>query len=468
MTRIHPVLLIVDDEVVVRNVIARVGNETGFDVVSCAGPAEAAEELARRPADMAIVDLQMPGATGIDVLRTIRGTVPGCEVILMSGFATVDSAVEAVKLGARDYLTKPIDLDRLTALLVDVRDQAERRQRLLAAESSVAQELKFHGMLGRSPAIQEVFSLIRRLAPHVRTVLITGETGTGKELVARALHHAGPRSAQRFVAINCSAVVETLFESELFGHVRGAFTGATEHKAGLFEAAHGGTIFLDEIGELPLTVQAKLLRVLEQGEVQRVGAVAARKVDVCVFAATNRNLRADAAAGRFRDDLYYRLDVVEINLPPLRDRREDIPYLTSAFVAECARRLKRPVLGVTPGAERILASRPWEGNVRELRNAVERACILAEGQLITERELLERSPASVSNFGDSHGSNGDVPTLEAIERDHIVEVLRSVGGNKQAAARTLGVSRRSLYRKLERHGLLRPGSGKGNRAEGPS
>jgi DNA-binding NtrC family response regulator len=295
--------------------------------------------------------------------------------------------------------------------------------------------------------------LIRRLAPHVRTVLITGETGTGKELVARALHQDGPRRSRRFVTVNCSAVVETLFESELFGHVRGAFTGATEHKPGLFEAADGGTLFLDEIGELPLSVQAKLLRVLEDGQVQRVGAIESRRVNVCVFAATNRDLYRDSAAGRFRADLLFRLNAVEVKLEPLRNRREDIPYLTSAFVADCARRLKKPIVGVTPAAERVLASRAWPGNVRELRNAIERACILAEGSLITDRDVGRDHVMSRTG-----GAGADAPRLapetrDSDERDRIVDVLRSVAGNKQAAARTLGISRRALYRRLERHGL---------------
>jgi DNA-binding NtrC family response regulator len=302
--------------------------------------------------------------------------------------------------------------------------------------------------------MQEVFSLIRRLAPHVRTVLITGETGTGKELVAHALHQQGPRRSRRFVAVNCSAVVETLFESELFGHMRGAFTGAIDHKAGLFEAAHEGTLFLDEIGELPLSLQAKLLRVLENGEVQRVGAVEPRRVDTCVFAATNRDLHQDVAAGRFRSDLLFRLNVVEVALPPLRQRREDIPYLTSAFVADCARRLNKPVLGVTAAAERLLANRPWEGNVRELRNTIERACMLAEGSLITDRDVGRDTV--VTDRGPAAACEETPVAAAAAERDRLVGMLESVGGNKQAAARRLGISRRAFYRRLERHGLHAP------------
>jgi DNA-binding NtrC family response regulator len=447
------VLFVVDDEPIVGAVLKRLADPVGFDVVVCASAAEAIARLSRHPADMAFVDLRMPETNGIDLLRQIRDTVPGCEVVLMSGFATIDSAVEAVKLGARDYLTKPLDFDRVTALLKDVRDEVARRQRLLRIESRAVHVLEYHGMLGRSAAMQEIFSLIRRLAPHVRTVLITGETGTGKELVARALHLQGPRRSRRFVTVNCSAVVETLFENELFGHVRGAFTDATEHKPGLFEAADGGTLFLDEIGELPLSVQAKLLRVLEDGEVHRVGAVEPRRVNTCVFAATNHDLQQDAAAGRFRSDLLFRLNAVEMKLQPLRNRREDIPYLTSAFVADCARRLKKPILGVTPAAERILANRAWEGNVRELRNVIERACMLAEGSLITDRDVSRDVVAGGPGTGGAD-SRGLAPgTRDPDERDRIVDVLRSVAGNKQAAARILGISRRALYRRLERHGL---------------
>jgi DNA-binding NtrC family response regulator len=447
----RPVLLVVDDEPIVCAVMTRLAEPVGFDVVACSSAGQAIDTLSRHPADIAFVDLRMPEGNGIDLLRQIRDTAPACEVVLMSGFATIDSAVQAVKLGARDFLTKPLDFDRVIGLLKEVQKEVARRQRLLRAESRVAHDLEFHGMLGRSAAMQEVFSLMRRLAPHVRTVLITGETGTGKELVARALHQQGPRRTRRFVTVNCSAVVETLFESELFGHVRGAFSGATDPKAGLFEIAHEGTLFLDEIGELPLALQVKLLRVLENGEVQRVGAIEPRRVDTCVFAATNRDLQQDVATGRFRADLLFRLNAVEVTLPPLRNRREDIPYLTSAFVADCARRLKKPVLGVTAAAERILATREWTGNVRELRNTIERACMLADGSVLTERDVARDTGGRMA-AGVPAGGRG-AGTLDDEERERLVDVLRTVAGNKQAAARILGLSRRALYRRLERHGL---------------
>src|SRR6059036_3220709 len=382
-----PLLVVVDDEAPVLKVIERVAGKAGYDVVTCGSGSEAMRVLMRRPADLAMVDLRMPDVNGLDLLRQIRSAVPGCEVILMTAHAAVDSAVEAIKRGAREYLTKPFDFDRLRELLLDIRLELERRANVVALESQVARQLEFCGMMGRSPVMQELFSLIQRLAPHAKVILVTGETGTGKELAARAFHQAGPRRSRPFVTINCSAVVDTLFESELFGHVRGAFTGAVESKPGVFEAAQGGTLFLDEIGELPLSVQAKLLRALEYGEVQRVGSLQPKRVDVSVVAATNRDLRTEVAAGRFRGDLFYRLNVVEVVLPPLRDRREDIPYLTAAFIRDCAARTRKPVQSLTPAAERLLNNARWDGNVRELKNVIERACILADGTLLSEREL---------------------------------------------------------------------------------
>jgi DNA-binding NtrC family response regulator len=461
MTGQRPLLLVVDDEQGILDVVGRFAQRAGFDVVACSGGQEAIAQMRVRRADLVMVDLRMPDVGGLDVLRAIRETDPHCQAVLMTGFASVDTAVEAIKLGATDYLSKPLDFARLEQLLAGVREELERRRSLLTMEGDLARRLEFAGMIGRGPVMQELFGMIRRLAPHVRTALITGETGTGKELVARALHKTGPRRDRRFVTVNCSAVVETLFESELFGHVRGAFTGATENKPGLFELADGGTLFLDEIGELPLTVQAKLLRVLELGEVHRVGSLEPRRVNVHVLAATNRDLRAEVAAGRFRSDLYYRLNIVEVKLPPLRDRREDIPYLTAAFVRDTSDRLQKPLLGLTPGAERMLTAAQWDGNVRELRNVIERACILTDGDFITERELANSlpapGPAAIVPVFLSAGPQAFVPgaspesdLLVNVERDHIQRALVRANGNKKAAAKMLGLSRRALYRRLER------------------
>jgi two-component system response regulator HydG len=451
-----PLLVVVDDEQGILDVVSRFARRAGYEVETCSSGRDAIALLQTRRADLVLVDLRMPDVGGLDVLRAIREIDQRCQAVLMTGYASVETAVDAIKLGAMDYLSKPIDFQRLEHLLSSVRDDLERRRSLLSIESDLAKRLEFCGMIGRGPAMQELFGMIRRLAPHVRTALITGETGTGKELVARALHRTGPRHERRFVTVNCSAVVETLFESELFGHVRGAFTGATDHKTGLFELADNGTLFLDEIGELPLAVQAKLLRVLELGEVHRVGSLDPRKVNVHVLAATNRDLRAEVAAGRFRSDLYYRLNIVEVRLPPLRDRREDIPYLTAAFVRDTAERLQKELAGLTPGAERVLASASWDGNVRELRNVIERACILADGDLISERELaISMPPAPLAGArpaapaGAAAAGGGD-DLLVNVEREHIQRALLRANGNKKAAARMLGLSRRALYRRLER------------------
>jgi two-component system response regulator HydG len=362
-----------------------------------------------------------------------------------------------VKLGALDYLSKPIDFDRLGELLTTVKRSIERRRLLLAVDSEMASRFEFQGMIGRSAIMQQLFDSIRRLAPHVRTALITGETGTGKELVARALHKLGGRRDRKYIACNCSAIVETLFESELFGHMRGAFTGATDAKPGLFELAETGTLFLDEIGEMPLTMQAKLLRVVEYGEVQRVGATTPRRVDVKVIAATNRNLLDEVAAGRFRQDLYYRLNIVEITPPPLRDHAEDIPYLSAAFVKEFAARFKKSLIGISPGAERVLQNSPWPGNVRELRNTLERACMLSESHLLSERELLSamgsatRSQAAVPRPAPATvAPRAPVPELT---REAVQQALQRAGGNKSEAARALGLSRRAFYRRLETLGI---------------
>ncbi|MGH9141374.1 MAG: sigma-54-dependent transcriptional regulator [Vicinamibacterales bacterium] len=450
-------LLVVDDDPAIPALIERFARKLGFDVTYRDNGRDALVALPDVRPDVALVDLQMPELNGIDVLKAVRAADPDCQVILMTGNATVETAIEAVKAGALDYLAKPIDFDRLRQLLVDVRDSIHRRELMMEGDAEVARQFEFHGMIGRSLAMQELFDSIRRLAPHARTVLVTGETGTGKELVARALHQAGARRERRFVTLNCSAVVETLFESELFGHVRGAFTGATEPKAGAFEHADGGTLFLDEAGDLPLPMQAKLLRTVEFGEIQGVGSFDTKTVDVHVIAATSRNLRAEAAAGRFREDLFYRLSVIELRLVPLRQRVEDIPYLTARFVRECADRLGRPITGVAPSAERLLQQSQWPGNVRELRNVVERACMVSDSRILSERDLLtalapqhaalESAVATpLASVSTQHGDAAPANSQQA----RIERALRQTRGNKAAAAKVLGMSRRSLYRWIHR------------------
>ena len=450
----RPLLLLVDDDSQIRQLLSEVGDREGFDVLEAPDGAVAIEMMQRRHIDLVLLDLHMPRVNGLEVLRQARTTGTSPQIALMSGAASVEDAVEAIKLGASEYFSKPLDLPRVRQLMAALRRQFQDRNSVLDSDATLAERLEVCGMIGRTPAMRELFDVIHRLAPHARTVLVTGETGTGKELVAGALHQLGPRKGKKLLTVNCSAVVETLFESELFGHVRGAFTGATTDKAGVFESANGGTVFLDEVGELPAGAQAKLLRTLENGELQRVGSVETRKVDVRVIAATNRRLLDEIAAGRFRSDLYYRLNVVEIAVPPLRERSEDVPYLTAAFVKRFAREFSKPITGLTTGAEERLIEWPWPGNVRELRNVIERACLLCEGHLLTEgdlaRSLVERPAAAPIDEEPS----GPPPTAEEVK-----EALDKTGGNKSLSAQRLGISRRALYRLIDKYRIFEPSAG---------
>ena len=455
-------LLAIDDEPAVLAIVVQFARRFGITVVTRTDARAALAELRGLKPDAVMVDLMMPDINGLDVLRAILEIDPRCQTILMTGQPSIDTAIEAVKLGALDYISKPFDLTRLGGLFTGICKGIERRERLLKADADVARTFAFCGMIGRSPAMQDLFDGVRRFAPHVRTLLVTGETGTGKELVAHALHAVGPRADRRFVTVNRSAVDETLIESELFGHQRGAFTGATETKVGLFEHADKGTLFLDEIGELPLAIQAKLLRAVENGEVQRVGSLETKRVDVTVIAATNRDLRAEAAKGRFRSDLYYRLSVMEIRLVPLRERREDIPYLSAVFLREVTERLKRPLIGLSTAAERMLLEAPWPGNVRELRNVIERACLLSDGKMLDERDIVTamppqtgapEHPALTESVPPAGASTWDPAFLSNAQRTQVEQALRQSGGNKAAAARLLGISRRSMFRWIKRMDL---------------
>ena len=382
-----PVLLVVDDEKTICEIVARQARICGFDVAVCGDGRQALEYMATYSADLALIDLRMPHVGGLEVLRTIRQHDPSCEVILMSGAGSIHDAVEAIKLGARDYLQKPFELSALKHLLEDAKIQLQQRKQVLALQHQLVQELDFSGMVGRSAPMQELFGMIRRLAPHVRTVLVTGENGTGKELVARALHARSPRSNREFLTVSCSGVGEALAESDLLGHIRGAFPGATEDRAGAFEIADGGVLFLDEVAELPLALQGRLLRILEHGTVNRVGSLESRPVDVVVIASTVRDLRTEMLAGRFRTELFHRLASVELHVPALRERKQDLPYLAAAFVHDCAARLGKNIAGLTAPAETLLQSREWRGNVRQLRNVIDHACMVAEGEFLTEREI---------------------------------------------------------------------------------
>jgi len=373
----------------------------------------------------------------------------------MTAHYSTESAVEAIKKGASDYLNKPISLGALRQRVGKLVEEARKAQRSLQLESELLASSEFEGIVGRSPVMMQMLPQIRRVAPHYRTVLITGETGTGKDLVAWAFHRLSHVAAGRFVVLNCSAVVETLFESELFGHVRGAFTGATQDKAGLFEHAHGGTLFLDEIGDMPLATQAKLLRVLQDQEVQRVGSLSSRKVDVRVIAATNHNLRAAVADKRFREDLYYRLSMVEIHVPRLAERKEDLALLERHFTARFAAQYKKEIRGLTHRAQVRLSLHSWPGNVRELENVLGHACMMALGDTIDMQDLPAylRSPAGSEESRPAIESSAEVGTLAEQERMLIIKALETAGGNQSQAARILRIGRDALRYKLKKHNL---------------
>jgi DNA-binding NtrC family response regulator len=399
--------------------------------------------LERRP-QIVLLDLMMPTMNGLEVLDRIVESAPTTEVILITGQYSAESAVEAIRRGASDYITKPINLSLLRDRIGKLVAEAQQRQAALQLDSELLKTYQFEGMIGRSPLMLQVFARIRRVAPHYRTALVTGASGTGKELVAAALHRLSPASNNRFAVCNCSAVVETLFESELFGHVRGAFTGAGQDKVGLFEYGHGGTVFLDEIGEIPLEMQSKLLRVLENREIQRVGSPAVKNVDVRVIAATNRNLQELIAEKKFREDLYYRLSMVEIELPRLGDRREDLSLLQRFFIEQFAQQYGKPIKGITPRAQIVLTRYPWPGNIRELRSVLGSACMMTEGELLDVSDLPERI---CTHAAESKGEAPDeLLPLAEMERRYVTRVLEQVGGNKVQAAKILGINRATVYR----------------------
>jgi DNA-binding NtrC family response regulator len=399
--------------------------------------------LDRHP-QIVLLDLMMPTMNGLEVLDRIVEAAPTTEVILITGQYSAESAVEAIRRGASDYITKPVDLNLLRDRVGKLVAEAQQRQTALQLDAELLKTYQFEGMIGRSPLMLQVFARIRRVAPHYLTALVTGASGTGKELVAAALHRLSPVSNNRFAVCNCAAVVETLFESELFGHVRGAFTGAAQDKVGLFEYAHGGTVFLDEIGEISLEMQSKLLRVLENREIQRVGSPAVKKVDVRVVAATNRNLQELIAEKKFREDLYYRLSMVEIELPRLADRREDLSLLQRFFIEQFAEQYGKPIKGLIPRAQIVLARYLWPGNVRELRSVLGSACMMAEGEMLDVRDLPERIRTRAAE-ADTESENELLPLAE-VERRHVLRVLEQVGGNKVQAAKVLGINRATVYR----------------------
>src|SRR5690242_21159967 len=436
-------ILIVDDELVVRDSLARWFTAEGYETKALASAREALE-LADREWDLALLDIKMPGMDGIELQRRLKESDPDLILIIMTGYATVETAIQALKHGAYDYLTKPVDPDELSHLVAKALEHRRTKREVVRLRENLKEIFPQTKLIGKSPAIARVTEMIETVAPTDSTVLITGESGTGKEVVARAIHAASPRRLMPMVTIHCGALTETLLESELFGHERGAFTGAQFRKKGKFEVADGGTVFLDEISDISLKTQTDLLRVLQEKEIVRVGSTQPIHVDFRAIAATNKELEALVQAGSFRPDLYYRLHVFCIDLPPLRDRREDIPLLVNHFLNKFCLATSRPVPAIAAEAIDLLMRHDWPGNVRELENAVERALVVGRGSEIRAADF-------------SFQFQGDEPragkTLEDMERVHIERILRETQHNLSKAARILDIDRTTLYNKLRRYGL---------------
>jgi DNA-binding NtrC family response regulator len=464
-------VLVVDDDTAIGKVLVALLEQRGLVAEHVASAEAALKELAERPYDLVLSDVRMPGMDGLTLLDHVSAQFPGLPVVLITAHGSVALAVEAMKRGAADFVQKPFDKDEL-GFVIDKALASSRRAQAAVPPPAVAQE----GFVGDSAVMQQVFATIRKVAPTTSTVLVRGETGTGKELVARALHDASPRKAEPFVCVHCAALPETLLESELFGHERGAFTGASQRKPGRIELAHKGTLFLDEIGEVPRAVQVKLLRVIQERELERVGGTQTIRVDVRIVAATHRDLDAMVAAGEFREDLYYRLAVVPLWIPPLRERADDAARLTRHFVAQFARLSAHPGIRLDDDAVARLAAQPWPGNVRQLQNFIERLVVLSDTDRIrasdVERELGRASGASTPRVaataegaarpdaptrprtggGDEVGLSLDGQRRES-EREALLRALARAGNNRTQAARLLEVSRRTLYNKLKEHGV---------------
>ncbi|MFO7898984.1 MAG: sigma-54 dependent transcriptional regulator [Planctomycetota bacterium] len=444
-------ILIVDDDRTGRETLSEAVGEMGYRSLSAAGGQEALSILRQHEVDILLTDLKMPEMDGLDLLAAAKRLRPDVFVILVTAYATVDTAVEAMKKGAYDYIMKPIDLRALSVLL----DRAALSRDLLLENEMLRDQLgekyDFSNIIGRSTAMQEVYDQIRQVADTDTVVLIEGESGTGKELVANAIHANSRRKDGPFIKVNCAALPETLLESELFGHERGAFTGAVSQRKGRFELADGGSIFLDEIADLSTGTQAKLLRVLQNYEFQRVGGTETIRVDVRLIAATNADLAERVEEGRFREDLYYRLRVVPISLPPLRDRREDIPLLATHFVKEYAEKNEKGIRGIAAETMNILTTYPWPGNVRELQNSIENMVVMANGPMLTA-DLLPTELQETSVASDETGFPIGL-SMRQIEEKAIRETLASVGGSRKRAAEILGISLRTLHRKINEYGI---------------
>jgi two-component system NtrC family response regulator len=436
-------LLIIDDEPQLRNMLERLFAGEGYAVTTAGSGAQALQRLKAQRFQVVLCDVKLPDANGVELTGSIKALQPDAEVIVFTAFGNIGDAVQAVRNGAFHYLVKGDDNDKLIPTASGALEKAQARKH---AEQTI-HAAPFEAVTGRSPAIQQVVALARKVAPTDTSVLLTGATGTGKEVFAQAIHAASARATKPFVAVNCGALSRELLESELFGHVAGAFTGALKDRKGLVEAAKGGTLLLDEIGELPLDLQAKLLRVLESGDYLRVGDTVPQKADVRIIAATHHDLLRESTEGRFRQDLYYRLATFTLRIPALVERRSDIPLLAQVFIERFAARLKKPITGMDADVEKHLLDHSWPGQVRELRNVIERACILCDGP------LLDPASLPMELLGQPEQKVGAIYELERIEREHIRRVLAHTGGNKTLAAELLGIGLTTLYAKVKRWDL---------------
>jgi DNA-binding NtrC family response regulator len=441
-------LLIVDDELSVRDSLGKWFHEEGYEVATTENASDALTRLAEQRWDAALVDIKMHGTDGIELQRRMHEVDPELIVIMMTGYASVETAVTALKNGAYDYVTKPLDPDEIAHLVKNALAHKRTAQENVLLRETVAEVARPGDLIGQSAAMRKIFDAIETVGPTDATVLITSESGTGKELLARAIHQASPRRFHPLVVIHCGALTETLLESELFGHEKGAFTGAQYRKKGKFEIAEGGTVFLDEIGDISLKTQTDLLRVLQEREITRVGGNQIIKVDFRCIAATNKDLEKLIEEGKFRPDLFYRLNVFRIELPPLRERREDIPLLVDHFVRKLSLAMNKRITRVSPAAMNLLQQQPWLGNVRELENAVERAMVVGQEPELKEPDFIFKSQSGT-------GSNGASKSLEDIERSHILRVVEECGGNQSRAAELLDIDRVTLYHKLKKYGWTR-------------
>ncbi len=445
MSEIKGRLLIVDDELSVRDSLNKWFREEGYEVGTAENASEGLLRLAEHPWDIALLDIKMRGTDGIELQRRIHELDPNLIVIMMTGYASVETAVTALKNGAYDYVTKPLDPDEIAHLMQNALSHRLARDENVRLRQTVDEVARPENMVGQSAAMNKVFEAIETVGPTDATVLITGESGTGKELVARAIHYASPRRYHPLVAIHCGALTETLLESELFGHEKGAFTGAQYRKKGKFEVAEGGTVFLDEIGDISLRTQTDMLRVLQEREIVRVGGNTSIKVDFRCVAATNKPLEQLIEEGRFRPDLYYRLNVFRIELPPLRERRDDIPTLVDHFVRKFSRDMNKKILRVNPRAMDLLQHYHWPGNIRELENAIERAMVVSQEPELRERDFTIQPHATTT------APLSDARSLEDMEKGHILRVLDECGGNQTRAAEILEIDRVTLHHKLKKY-----------------